>query len=160
MAVHVATQDNSLADHFSRLTTSMHEFTRQHHFRPTVQPLGYPYNRCFHLPPQLKVCLVLFKSGNRHSLSGRRFLDWMDSQHLISAPSNSTNPMNNHKTSLVSIQCNLDCTMVAQTALVHPDQQDHPHLPSFPHLLTQDNGAIHHPGLMSLKLAAWRVLPL
>ena len=36
---------------------------------------------------------------------------------------------------------------------------NHFELPSIPHLLTQNNGNLHHPDVQSLHLAAWRILP-
>ncbi|XP_072837728.2 cytosolic iron-sulfur assembly component 2A isoform X1 [Pogona vitticeps] len=125
IAVHIVLDDNLLAEHLSRFTTRMHEWSLDDEvFALLCHQWGTPSVDDFATKNNSKVPTILFPHRYWQRLSQRCLHDKMGQRTPLLIPANPTDITNHHLAATVSIGCVPSCPMVATTAVVHPLEVD------------------------------------
>ena len=163
VAIHVATEDNTVADTLSRLQHQTHEWELNPLvFQDLCRQWGTPVLDVFASPHNAKCSLYASRAGlGLHSLGDAFMIPWNQGL-LYMFP-----PIPLIQRSLIKLQRSM--TPAIFVAPFWPRQVwfptlvsmavDSMTLPLWPDLLTQEAGKVLHPDLDTLHLTAWRIVP-
>ena len=124
IAVYVSTADNYLADSLSRLPTQTHEWELDTTVFSDLSEVGGATSGCVHLSNKQEMPSVLFESGKRCRLHGRRVDGPLDKVASLSLSPATACPTLHCSNTSNEGRCNSDCAVVATPAVVH-HAQDH-----------------------------------